>query len=84
MRCLVVYDITSDRARARVADHCLDYGLDRIQYSAFLGDLSRTHQEELMLKVRKALGKAEGAVQLFVICERDWEQRLEVRHGAGS
>lgn len=78
MRCLVVYDIPDDRVRTKVADHCLDYGLDRIQYSAFLGDLSRTHQEELMLRVKRTLGKREGKVQLFVICEKDWAQRLEV------
>ena len=88
MRCLVIYDIPDDRARAEAANHCLDYGLDRIQYSAFLGDLSRTYQEELMLKVRRTLGKREGKVQLFVICERDWSQRLEViregGHGEGS
>lgn len=78
MRCLVVYDIPNDRVRTKVADCCLDYGLDRIQYSAFLGDLARTHQEELMLKARRVLGKREGKIQLFVICEKDWGQRLEV------
>jgi CRISPR-associated protein Cas2 len=78
MRCLVVYDIPDDRVRAKVADWCLDYGLDRIQYSAFLGDLARTHQEELILKARRTLGKREGKIQLFVICEKDWGQRLEV------
>jgi len=84
MRCLIVYDIPDDQVRAKVADHCLDYGLDRIQYSAFLGDLSRTHQEELMWKVRRTLGKREGKVQLFVICERDWSQRLEVIQEGGD
>ena len=39
-RCLLVYDISHDRTRARVADACLDYGLDRIQYSAFCGTLA--------------------------------------------
>ncbi len=78
MRCLVVYDISDDRTRTRIADCCLDYGLDRIQYSAFLGTLTRTHQEELMRKVRKVLGKREGKIQMFVICEKDWAQRLEV------
>ncbi|MGB9880221.1 MAG: CRISPR-associated endonuclease Cas2, partial [Anaerolineae bacterium] len=37
MRCVVVYDIPDDRVRARVADVCLDYGLERIQFSAFQG-----------------------------------------------
>ena len=75
MRCLLVYDIPDDNTRTRVADICLDYGLDRIQYSSFLGDLERTHQEELMMEVAKRLGKRPGNIQLFPICETDWRQR---------
>ena len=75
MRCLLVYDIPDDNTRTRVADICLDYGLDRIQYSSFLGDLARTHQEELMMKLAKRLGKRPGNIQLFPICETDWRQR---------
>ena len=75
MKCLLVYDIPDDRIRTRVADICLDYGLDRIQYSAFLGDLEKTHQEELMIKLAKRLGKQPGNIQLFPLCEIDWRGR---------
>jgi CRISPR-associated protein Cas2 len=78
MKCLLVYDIPHDGTRTKVADFCLDYGLDRIQYSGFLGDLVRTHQEELMLKIEEQLGGRDGKIQLFVICEKDWRQRLEI------
>lgn len=78
MICLVVYDISDDRTRTKIADFCLDYGLDRIQYSAFLGDLSRNHQEQLMAKLTSRLGKREGKIQLFPICGKDWRNRLEV------
>jgi CRISPR-associated protein Cas2 len=78
MKCLLVYDISHDRTRSKIADFCLDYGLDRIQYSAFLGDLARTHQEELMLKIGERLGERVGKVQLFTICTSDWRQRLEI------
>jgi CRISPR-associated protein Cas2 len=78
MKCLVVYDIPHDGTRTKIADYCLDYGLDRIQYSAFLGNLARTHQEELVLKIGERLGSREGKVQLFVMCDRDWRQRLEI------
>lgn len=74
-RCLLVYDISDDRTRTRVADACLDYGLDRIQYSAFLGTLARTHQEELMLKIRRLVRRHGGNVQLFPVCARDWAER---------
>jgi CRISPR-associated protein Cas2 len=60
MWCLVVYDITDDNKRNKVADVCVDYGLDRIQYSAFLGDLTPTHQEELMLKIAAILKRRTG------------------------
>jgi len=77
LRCLVVYDIPDNRVRAKVADICLDYGLERIQYSAFFGELARSHQEELLMKVKKKAGKKEINVQVFPICEKDLEKRLE-------
>lgn len=75
MNCLLVYDIPDDGKRAKIADVCLDYGLDRIQYSAFVGDLRATYQEELMLKIKKILGKKAGNIQLFCVCAADWERR---------
>src|SRR5258706_15100842 len=71
MRYLLIYDITEDRARTRVADLCLDYGLERIQYSAFWGDLPRTLQEELLLKIRRVLQGKTADVRLIPLCERD-------------
>ena len=84
MRCLLVYDIPHDGTRSKVADFCLDYGLDRIQYSGFLGDLARTYQEELILKIGEQLGDRAGKIQLFVICEKDWRQRLEIIQEGGE
>ncbi len=78
MKCLLVYDIPSDRIRAKIADACLDYGLERIQYSAFLGELNHNRQEEIMQKVRRTLGKNAGNVQLFPICDKDLRLRKEV------
>ncbi len=78
MKCLLTYDIPHDGTRTKIADFCLDYGLDRIQYSAFVGDLTRTYQEELMLKIGDRLGDRPGKIQLFAICDKDWRQRIEI------
>jgi CRISPR-associated protein Cas2 len=75
---ILIYDIPDDRTRSRVADLCLDYGLERIQYSAFQGELRRTHQEELVMRLKKQLGKKKGDVRLVPVCDRDWAARLEV------
>lgn len=75
MHCLLVYDIPDDGKRTKIAEVCLDYGLDRIQDSAFSGSLLPTHQAELMLKIKRVLGKRPGNIQLFPLCESDWDKR---------
>lgn len=52
---LTIYDIENDRIRTKVSEACKDYGLQRIQYSAFLGDLNRGRRDELLLRLRKTL-----------------------------
>lgn len=79
MKCLLIYDITEDKIRNKVADICLDYGLERIQYSAFLGELNHNRQGEILQKIKRKLGKNEGNVQLFPLCEKDLRLRKEVK-----
>ena len=75
MRCLLIYDIAHDGVRTKVADACLDYGLERIQYSAFFGELSHMHQRELLLKIKRGIGKHSANVQLFPLDEKSWSGR---------
>lgn len=83
MRCLLIYDIPDDRARQRIADACLDYGLQRIQYSAFGGDLSHTHQRALFAEIGRRLGARAGNVQFFPLDERSWQGRRVIARGGG-
>lgn len=76
MKCFLIYDIPDDKLRTKIADFCLDYGLERIQLSAFVGELMRNHQEELFLKITNKLKNSPGNVQLFPICNKDWHKRL--------
>ncbi len=51
LRTLVIYDIEDDKIRLKISETCLDYGLVRIQFSAFLGTLNRNKREELFLRL---------------------------------
>ena len=75
---MLIYDIPDDRIRHKVSERCKDYGLSRIQYSAFAGELDRNRREELMLRLRKTLGKKEGNVRLQPVCSRDVALAKEV------
>jgi CRISPR-associated protein Cas2 len=81
---LVIYDLVEDKVRLKVANLCFDYGLDRIQYSAFYGKLTRTHQQEMIRRARRLLGKTEGKIQLIPIGEDDWQKRLELKNDPGG
>jgi CRISPR-associated protein Cas2 len=84
MHCLLVYDIPDDRKRGKIADVCLDYGLDRIQYSAFVGELHATHQAELMAKLKQVLGRKPGNIQLYPLSEDDWAARRVIEQEAND
>ena len=78
MLCIVVYDIPETKIRTKVADTCLDYGLKRIQFSAFMGNLSRNRQEEMLLKMKRRVGKYDANIHLFAINEKDERLHKEV------
>ncbi len=77
MRYLLIYDIPDDRIRTKVADFCLDYGLDRVQYSAFVGQLSRNLMDELLQKVRRKIGKQPAKILVIPIPAQAWKERVE-------
>lgn len=76
LRTLVIYDIENDRIRLKIADACLDYGLERIQYSAFLGTLNRNKREELFMRLTSILDDNAGKIWLQPICQKDMKEVL--------
>lgn len=75
MMTLVIYDISDDDTRLKVAKICKRFGLSRIQKSAFLGELTSSKRKELTLKLRKTLGGKRGNIQIFIICRPDFAMR---------
>lgn len=70
----MIYDIEDDRLRARVADICMNYGLGRIQYSAFFGRLNRNRRQELALRLRNEIGQESARVRMIPVCEEDLKE----------
>ena len=71
MSVVLIYDIENDRLRTRIADACMDYGLERIQFSAFFGKMNRNRRQELALRLTNELGKESGRVRIIPVCEQD-------------
>jgi len=75
MYTLVIYDITDDALRLKVAEVCKGFGLVRIQKSAFLGKIDSQRRKSLKHKLKEILGDNPGNIQMFLICEADMRFR---------
>ncbi len=69
----VIYDISENRIRSRVAKLCKGYGLFRVQKSAFLGDLNRNQSDSLALECQEAIDESDS-VYVFPMCEDCFEK----------
>ena len=78
MRYVVIYDITDDNLRALVAETLKDYGLQRIQYSAFVGNLRRDELNSLIVDLKNLIKELIENVQLFPVCDTCFKGRREV------
>jgi len=64
----VIYDISEDRIRNRVAKVCKKYGLYRVQKSAFLGTMNRNEWDSLALECKELIEETDS-VYVFPMCE---------------
>lgn len=70
----VIYDISEDKKRNKVAKFCKEYGLYRVQKSAFLGEINKNQFDELMLKCKDLINQDTDAVYLFPMCSEDFSK----------
>lgn len=78
MTTLVLYDIPADSVRRRITQVLKDYGLKRVQFSAFFGRLSSNRQQEMMLALTKLLEHEEGNIQIYPISDKDLALMVEI------
>lgn len=77
----VVYDISKDRTRKKIADRCLDFGLQRVQKSVFLGEVPANRVEEIVQFSRDLLNPETDAVYVFPMCRDDFDKVRIVGQG---
>ncbi|MBI3798830.1 MAG: CRISPR-associated endonuclease Cas2 [Deltaproteobacteria bacterium] len=77
---VVLYDIQLDRLRTKISEACLDYGLERVQYSAFCGKLTRNKREELFLRLTSILEDKPGKILMQPVCEKDLKSARSVEN----
>lgn len=72
----VIYDISKNKNRKRVADLCKDYGLERVQKSAFLGALTRNKAEMLALQAKNHIESKEDKLFIIPAGKKEFDKKI--------
>jgi CRISPR-associated protein Cas2 len=75
---LVVYDISENDKRNKVARELQRLGLSRIQRSAFVGDLDPQRYKDLVRICEKLVNGKEDILHIIPLGLRDWERRVVI------
>ena len=70
----VIYDISENKTRNRIARRCLNFGLYRVQKSVFLGDVEPNRLDEIELFSREEMDEATDSVYIFPMCKEDFDK----------
>ena len=80
MKVLVVYDIANDSLRNKIAEILKDFGLMRIQKSAFIGYLSSQERKDLEKGLSRKSLEGNDRIDIFPICDRDLRFHSRIKH----
>ena len=79
MHVLVIYDITDDKLRSRVADFLKSKGLTRVQKSAFIGPLTSSERADLIAGLRRLVrGHDKVNIQVYPLTEASYRRRVVI------
>lgn len=70
----IIYDITKDKPRTRIARLCKEAGLYRVQKSVFLGTIGRNRLDELSMQIEEYMDADTDSVYIFPMCEPDFKK----------
>lgn len=73
MKILIFYDITETKIRNQIIDLLFDYNFQRIQFSVFLGEISKKRIRRLYENVSRIINYEEDSLYVFNLCDKDFK-----------
>lgn len=74
VRVVVVYDISDDAKRFKLANQLKQLGLSRIQRSAFTGMLDSSRLKDLHRLCERYATEEGDVIHVFALCGYDWSR----------
>lgn len=71
----LIYDISENKTRNKIASQCKNYGLIRVQKSSFIGNITKNRAEMLILEIKELELDSEDCVFLIPVCKSCFSER---------
>lgn len=72
----VIYDISENKIRSKVSSKCKNYGFERFQKSAFIGNTTKNKVEMLALEIKEVLNGSSDCVFIFPACKSCYKEKI--------
>ena len=70
----MIYDISVNKSRSKIAKLCKEAGLYRVQKSVFLGAIERNRLDELTMQIEELIDEDTDSVYVFPLCQTDFKK----------
>jgi len=74
LRLLVIYDISSNEQRLKLAEDLKRLGLTRIQRSAFAGVIDSSRMKDLIRICKLRASSDRDVIHIIQLCDYDWKK----------
>ena len=71
----VIYDISDNARRLKVSEECKNFGMERIQKSAFIGTMTKNNAEMLAIRCREIVD-SNDCVFLIPACKNCFSNKI--------
>ncbi|MEM2856225.1 MAG: CRISPR-associated endonuclease Cas2 [Candidatus Nitrosocaldaceae archaeon] len=81
MRYIIIYDISDDDLRSIIAKKLEDYGLRRVQFSSFVGELQRYKLNSLIYELKSIINgrKSERkSIIVYPLCDSCYSRGVDI------
>jgi len=84
LRVIVIYDISNDSVRLRVAERLKGFGLTRVQRSAFVGPGGSGLAKDIARMTRRLINEKVDSLIIFIVPDKSVEEAIVVGTAMGS
>lgn len=76
----LIYDISENKIRSKIASKCKNYGFFRVQKSSFMGELSKNKMEMLALEIKDLNLGEDDCVFIIPSCKSCFSDKEVMGH----